>query len=56
MRQANNLRAEGMPINKVAQLVGYHHTQMARYLRLWARYGPEAFIAQTTLDSYPTNR
>lgn len=56
MAEAAALYSEGMPINKVAQLVGYHRAQMGRYLKLWDLYGPSAFITQKTVAAYPPSK
>ena len=49
LMEAVRLKNKGLTTRNIAKRIGYHHTQMGRYLRLYRLYGPEVFIEQKTL-------
>lgn len=47
VRQAVQLRRDGLSIARISLQLGYHRRTTARYLRLYDRYGIEAFARRS---------
>ena len=53
MSEAMHFYCQGITIKAIATHMGYHHTQMNRYLRLWSLYGPTVFITEEAYNLRP---
>jgi transposase-like protein len=53
MEEAMHYYNQGITVSAIAQHIGYHRSQMQRYIRLYIDYGPLVFITNAAASFRP---